>query len=115
MHGRAKLVVRFRHRIGDHPRKLRHARELELERRPLAEEHAQSLEVTVADFGCRQPRVVKRERERNVLRNPLRIQRPVRQRQLRIHMLEHKRDGRLQRSGFHVCLRAGRVKALAPE
>jgi hypothetical protein len=101
-HHRAQLLVGLRHGVGDNARKLAHMREVELEPRMTGEEASECLQIRVGDFGGRHPRIVQREREGDVLGDPLRIELAVGAREVGIYVLEYKGEECFERLGFHL-------------
>jgi hypothetical protein len=91
-HRRAQILIGLRRSVGDDAWKLRNVSQLELESRAAREERPQSVEVLLGDLRRRQPRVEKREREGNVLRNPLRVEVTMCAGQRRVDVLEDERD-----------------------
>jgi hypothetical protein len=91
------LVVGFGHRVGDDAGKLGDAGQRELERRTLCEERTQPPQLVVGDDGGGQPRIQERDREGDLLRDPLRVELPMRSRKLCADVLEREGDRRFER------------------
>jgi hypothetical protein len=96
-HRRTQLVVWLGYGVGDGLRKLGDAGQRELERRALREERTQLFQVVLGNDAGRQPWVKERDRERDVLRDPLRVELAMRARELRAYVLERESDRRLKR------------------
>ena len=70
-HHRSEFVVGIGHYLRDDAGGLRDARELELENRKLREVCAKTFDVGLCHLRGRKPGIEERERERNLLRDPL--------------------------------------------